>query len=85
MAAEHRPDPVIDWRVWNVSDDGSGPVLLPAGSGTDEWPTRRPLEARCTVPRVLSAKTRGAIALRRAMLSRAASSDAWTCSVAYSW
>lgn len=58
MAIAHRPDPVIGWRVWNVSDGGSGPVLLPAGSGTDEWPTRRPLEARCTVPRVLTGRRR---------------------------
>jgi hypothetical protein len=51
-------DPVIGWRVWNLAEREDGPVLQPAGSGTDEWPTRRPLEARCAVPRVLTGRRR---------------------------
>ena len=55
MSLEHGVEPVIGWRVWNLSDDVTdGPVLWPAGSGTDPWPRRRPLEARCTVSRVLT-------------------------------
>jgi hypothetical protein len=55
MTLEHGAEPVIGWRVWNLSDDDTaGPVLWPAGSGADPWPRRRPLEARCTVPRVLT-------------------------------
>lgn len=58
MDPERHADPVIGWRVWNVSEGDDGPVLQPAGSGTDEWPRRRPLEARCTVPRVLTGRRR---------------------------
>ena len=58
MDPERRVEPVIGWRVWNLSEGQDGPVLRPAGSGTDEWPRRRPLEARCTVPRVLTGRRR---------------------------
>jgi len=45
-------DPVVGWRMWNLSDDPSEPRLWPAGSGGDlPWPARRPVEARCTIPR----------------------------------
>ena len=55
MSLERGVEPVIGWRVWNLSDDDrDGPVLWPAGSGADPWPRRRPLEARCTVPRLLT-------------------------------
>ena len=54
MALEHTSEPVVGWRVWNLWDSADGPVLLPAGSGSDAWPWRRPLEARCTVPRLLT-------------------------------
>jgi len=56
MALEHTVEPVVGWRVWNVWDAADGPVLLPAGSGSDAWPRRRPLEARCSVPRVLTGR-----------------------------
>lgn len=52
-------EPIVGWRVWNLSDDGPGPVLWPAGSGgADPWPRRRPFEARCSVPRLLSGRRR---------------------------
>lgn len=51
-------EPVVGWRIWNLADDASGPVLLPAGSGSDGWPHRRPIEARCTVPVLLVGRTR---------------------------
>jgi hypothetical protein len=55
MTLEHGAEPVIGWRAWNLSDDvAAGPLLWPAGSGTDPWPPRRPLEARCAVPRLLT-------------------------------
>jgi hypothetical protein len=54
MALEHTSEPVVGWRVWNLWDSAEGPVLLPAGSGSDAWPWRRALEARCTVPRLLT-------------------------------
>jgi hypothetical protein len=57
---EPRVEPVVGWRVWNLSEDGGGPVLWPAGSGADPWPRGRPLEARCTVPRLVSGRRRHA-------------------------
>ncbi len=48
-------EPVVGWRTWNLSDDAFGPRLWPAGSGGDlPWPPRRPVEARCTIPRWLA-------------------------------
>jgi hypothetical protein len=48
-------EPVVGWRMWNLSEDASGPRLWPAGSGGDlVWPPRRPVEARCTIPRWLA-------------------------------
>lgn len=47
----------MGWRAWNLAEDHEGPALLPAGSGIDAWPRRRPLEARCAVPSLL--KPRG--------------------------
>lgn len=58
MDPESRVEPVIGWRVWNLSEDDRGPVLWPAGSGADPWPRGRPLEARCTVPRLVSGRRR---------------------------
>lgn len=46
--------PVVGWRIWNLSEDASGPLLWPTGSGVDPWPRRRPVEARCTVPRLMA-------------------------------
>jgi hypothetical protein len=51
-------EPVVGWRIWNLSEDTAedmaGPRLWPAGSGGDlAWPPRRPVEARCTIPRWL--------------------------------
>lgn len=54
MTLERATEPIVGWRAWNVRYGVDGPVLLPAGSGSDPWPVRRPLEARCTVPRVLT-------------------------------
>lgn len=56
MTLEHGIEPIVGWRVWNIRLAQDGPVLLPAGSGSDAWPRRRPLEARCTVPRVLTGR-----------------------------
>lgn len=46
-------EPVAGWRIWNLSEDDDGPLLWPAGSGADPWPRRRPMEARCAIPRFL--------------------------------
>jgi hypothetical protein len=54
MVLERASEPVVGWRVWNLGDGDDGPVLWPAGSGTDPWPRRRPMLARCSVPRVLT-------------------------------
>jgi hypothetical protein len=57
MASGHVPlssETVVGWRIWNLSEDASGPLLWPSGSGADPWPRRRPVEARCTVPRLLT-------------------------------
>lgn len=56
MSSEHVSEAIVGWRVWNLTDGPDGPVLLPAGSGSDAWPHRRPLEARCSVPRVLTGR-----------------------------
>jgi hypothetical protein len=40
--------PIVGWRIWNLSEPGSAPRLLPAGSGgRDAWEPRRTMEARC--------------------------------------
>ncbi len=44
----------MGWRAWNLSDDGSNPTLWPLGSGTGAWPRRQPLEARCSIRRMLA-------------------------------
>jgi hypothetical protein len=54
LAVEVSSAPVVGWRIWNLSEDASGPFLWPAGSGSDPWPRRRAVEARCTVPRFLT-------------------------------
>ncbi len=51
----HIDEPIEGWRVWNLTEDRSGPRLLPAGSGVDHWRPRRASEARCAVPRLLRA------------------------------
>jgi hypothetical protein len=56
--AERPTEPVVGWRVWNLAEDEHGPSLWPAGSGADPWPHGRPLEARCTVPRLVSGRRR---------------------------
>jgi len=53
MRSERSTEPVEGWRIWNLTEDRTGPWLSPAGSGADRWPRRRPIEARCTVPGVL--------------------------------
>jgi hypothetical protein len=47
-------EPIVGWRVWNLSDGPDGPVLRPAVSGTEAWPYLHPIEARCSVPRMLT-------------------------------
>jgi len=47
-------EPISGWRIWNLSEDGAGPRLQPAGSGVDPWEPRRPIEARCGVSRILT-------------------------------
>lgn len=47
-------EPIEGWRIWNLSEDGRGPLLRPAGSGIDSWPPRRAVEARCGAPSLLS-------------------------------
>lgn len=56
MTLEVRAEPVVGWRAWNLSDDAEGPTLWPAGAGSDAWPRRRPLEARCTRSRLLTGR-----------------------------
>ncbi len=51
-------EPVVGWRIWNLSESESGPALLPAGSGSDEWPRRRPIEASCAAPILLVGRRR---------------------------
>jgi hypothetical protein len=51
-------EPVVGWRIWNLSESESGPALLPAGSGSNEWPRRRPIEASCTAPILLVGRRR---------------------------
>ena len=46
-------EPITGWRVWNLSEDRSGPLLRPAGAGVDAWPPRRRVEARCGVSPLL--------------------------------
>jgi hypothetical protein len=54
MRVEQSSEPIVGWRVWNLSEDGIGPVLRAATSDTgDGWPRRRPFEATCAVPRFL--------------------------------
>ena len=65
MTLEHGVEPVIGWRVWNLSDDeADGPVLWPAGSGTDRGhvAARSKLDAPCRAcsPGVAAATTRPA-------------------------
>jgi hypothetical protein len=57
MDQGHEGEPIVGWRVWNLSED-EGPVLWPAGSGADPWPWRRSYEARCSVPRILTGRRR---------------------------
>lgn len=45
---------IAGWRIWNLSRDGAGPRLQPAGSGVDPWEPRRRVEARCGVPALLT-------------------------------
>lgn len=48
---------IAGWRVWNLSETGSEPRLMPAGSGVDAWEPRRAAEARCgTSPLLLAAR-----------------------------
>lgn len=54
MHLEHGTEPVVGWRVWNVSDGAEGPTLWPATKDTDPWPRRRPFEARCAASRLLT-------------------------------
>ena len=50
----HAREPIIGWRVWNLSDGAEGPRLWPAGSGVDVWQPRHRVEARCGAPRILT-------------------------------
>ena len=50
MSADRSFEPIIGWRVWNLSiRAGSEPVLLPVGAPRGEWPARRAFEARCLI------------------------------------
>jgi hypothetical protein len=51
----HLDEPIAGWRVWNLSEDGAGPRLMPAGSGVDSWQPRTASEARCGVSSILLA------------------------------
>ena len=53
---ERASEAIVGWRAWNLSVDADGPVLHPAGAGTDAWPRGRAMRARCTVPRVLTGR-----------------------------
>lgn len=45
---------ISGWRVWDLSEDRAGSRLQPAGSGVDPWEPRRPVEARCGIPALLT-------------------------------
>jgi len=49
-------EPIIGWRVWNLSEDRTGPLLHPAGAGVDAWQPGRCVEARCGVPSLLTGR-----------------------------
>ncbi len=45
---ERSSEPIVGWRVWNLSDEpGEGPMLHPVGPGVDVWRPRVALHARC--------------------------------------
>jgi hypothetical protein len=46
---------IAGWRVWNLSEIGAEPRLMPAGSGVDAWEPRRAIEARCGASALLLA------------------------------
>ncbi len=50
----HQAEPIEGWRIWNLSLDGSGPRLRPAGSGVDSWEPRVAQQARCALPALLT-------------------------------
>lgn len=54
LPVEKASEPIEGWRIWNLSDDRSGTLLRPAGSGVDAWTPRRRAEARCGAPSLLS-------------------------------
>ncbi len=56
VIVERASEAVVGWRAWNLSVDADGPLLHPAGAGTDAWPRRHAMQARCTVPRVLTGR-----------------------------
>ena len=51
---EEQDEPITGWRIWNLSQDGDGPRLRPAGSGVDAWKPRQAMEARCGLPALLT-------------------------------
>jgi hypothetical protein len=46
-------EPVVGWRVWDLSEGADGPVLWPTRTNADPWPRGAPLEARCTASRLV--------------------------------
>lgn len=50
-----RHEAIAGWRVWNLSETGTEPRLMPAGSGVDAWEPRRMVEARCGASALLLA------------------------------
>jgi len=38
ILVERSDEPIVGWRIWNLSGDAAAPRLLPAGSGVgDAW------------------------------------------------
>jgi hypothetical protein len=47
-------EPIVGWRIWNLSNDAAAPRLLPAGSGVgDVWQPMQVMTARCGVLSIL--------------------------------
>jgi len=54
ILVERSDEPIVGWRIWNLSGDAAAPRLLPAGSGVgDAWEPRHEMTARCGVPSLL--------------------------------
>lgn len=56
MQVEHGSEPIVGWRVWNLSDAADGPLLWPVAPGAPAWPPRTPTVATCSVSRLVTGR-----------------------------